>query len=63
MGTGYGPVSLYLCLSITSWCSVKTEKRIELVFGIGASFHLSYTVLRGNSSIYKNIDPFLWNFS
>jgi len=28
--------------------------RIELVFGTGASFHLSYNVLKGNLGIYKN---------
>jgi len=35
-------------LSVTSRSSVKTDERIELVFGMGASFHLSYTVLTGN---------------
>jgi len=30
--------------SLTSRCSIKTAERIELVFGTGASFDLSYTV-------------------
>jgi len=37
-------------------------ERIELVFGMGASFHLSYTVLKGNSGISKNKGTSLWNF-
>ena len=37
-GTSYGPVSV--CLSVTSWCSIETDERIELVFGTGASLHL-----------------------
>jgi len=31
-------------------------------FGRGASFHLSYTVLKGNSGIFKNEGTSLWNF-
>jgi len=34
-----------LCLSATSRSSVETDERIEVVFGMGASFHLV-----GNSS-------------
>jgi len=33
-----------LCLSVTSRSSAETDERIELVFGMGASFHPSYTV-------------------
>jgi len=35
-------LSVCLCLSVTSRSSVETDERIELVFGMGASFHLSY---------------------
>ena len=46
-GTSYGPVSVSVCLSVsvTSRCSIETVERIWLFFGMGASFHLSYTVL------------------
>jgi len=40
--TSYGPVSV--CLSVTSRCSIKTDGRIELVFGMEAC-DLSYIVL------------------
>ena len=40
----YGPVSV--CPSVTNRCSIVTDERIELGFGTGASFHLSYTVLK-----------------
>jgi len=43
-----------LCLSVTSWCSVKTAERIGSVFGTTASFHISHTVLYGISGIFKN---------
>jgi len=52
--TSYGSVSVSLCLSATSRFSIETGERIELVFGMEASFHLSYTVLKGNSGISKN---------
>jgi len=42
-GTGYRPVSV--CLSVTCRCSLETGGRIALVFGMGASFDLCYTVL------------------
>jgi len=29
---------------------------------MGASFHLSYTVLKGNSGIFRSKGTFLWNF-
>ena len=40
-------MGLCLCvrLSVTSRCSIETDERIGLVFGVGASFDLSYTVL------------------
>jgi len=49
-------------LSVTSRCSIETAKRIELVFGMRASFHPHYTVLKGNSVISKNKGTSLWNF-
>ena len=39
--------------SITSRSSTKTAERIELGFGMWASFHPFYTVLKGNSVISK----------
>jgi len=50
-GASHGPVSV--CLSVTSRSSTKTAERIGLVFGVLASFHPSYTVLKGNSVISK----------
>ena len=46
-GTSYNLVSVCFgpCLSVTSRCSIKTDGRIELFFGMEASFHLSRTVL------------------
>jgi len=55
-GTSFGPVS------VTSRCSVKTDERIELVFGVGASFHLSYTVLEEKFGISRNKGSSLWIF-
>jgi len=52
--SSYGPVSVCLCLSVTSRSCVKTAGRIELVFGMEASFHQCYTVFKGNSGISKN---------
>jgi len=34
---------LTVSVSVTSRCSVETDERIELVFGMEVSFHLSYT--------------------
>ena len=67
VGASHGRVSvclsLCLCLSVTSWSSVETAGRIELGFGMWASFHLSYSVLKGNSrSISRNKGSLLWNF-
>jgi len=42
-GTSHGPVSV--SVSVTSRSSTKTAERIWLVFGMRASFDLSYTVL------------------
>jgi len=36
-------VSVSVCLSVTSRCSVKTDGRNNLVFGLGGYFDLSYT--------------------
>ena len=58
-----GHVCLSVCLSVTSRCSIETAEQIELVFGMSASFHPSYTVLKGNSVISKNKGTkSLWNF-
>jgi len=38
-------LALCLSVSVTSQSSAKTAKGIELVFGMVASFNLSYTVL------------------
>ena len=59
-GTSHGHVSVRL--AVTSRCSIETDVRIELVFGMLASFHPSYTVLKGNSIISKNKGTSLWNF-
>jgi len=53
-----GPVPV----SVTSRSSIETDERTELVFGTAASFHLSYTVLKGNSGISKTKVTALWNF-
>jgi len=37
-------MGLCLCPSVTSRSSIETVERIGLVFGMGASFDLSYTV-------------------
>jgi len=34
--------------------SIETAERLELVFGVEASFYLSYSVLKGNLGISKN---------
>jgi len=57
-----GPVSVRM--SVTSRCSIETAERIELVFlALWASFHPSYTVLKGNSVIFKNKNTSLWKLS
>ena len=47
-GASYDLVSVCLsvCLCVTSQSSGETDERIELFFGTGASFDLSYTVNR-----------------
>jgi len=37
-------VSVSVCLSVTSRCSIEVVGRIELVFGIEASFDQFYTM-------------------
>ena len=34
-----------VCLSVTTGCSIKRDERINLLFGMMASFDQSYTVL------------------
>jgi len=58
-------LAVALCLSVyTSRCSVETDELIEivLIWVMGASFHLSYTVLKGNSGISRNEGTPLWKF-
>ena len=43
-GTGCGPVSVRLSVSVTGRSSIETLQRIELVFGIGTSLDLFYTL-------------------
>jgi len=45
-------LAMALCLCL-SQVGIETDERIELGFGIEASFYLSYTVLKGNSGISK----------
>ena len=51
----------HVSVSVTSRCSIETAERIRLVFGTWASFHPSYTVIKGNSVISKNKGTSLWN--
>jgi len=53
--TACGGGTRVVCATL-SRSSVETTERIELVVGTGASFDLSYTVLRGNSGIFINKD-------
>jgi len=55
-------VCLCLFLSVTSRCSIETDERIELMFGMRTSFHLSCTVFEGNSVFSENKTTYLWNF-
>jgi len=41
------------CLSLTSRCSLKWDERINMVFGMRASFDKYYFAFQGNSGIYK----------
>jgi len=56
-GTSYGPVS------VTSQCCVETVELIGLIFGMKASFNLSYLVLYRNLGISKNKGTSLWKFA
>ena len=60
--TIYGFVSVRVCLSVTSRCSIEVVLRIELVFGTEASFGQSYTVFKEHSDIYKNKGTYIWSF-
>jgi len=39
-------LAVALCLSVTSQCSIKTDGRVDLVFGTDASFNQSCSVIR-----------------
>ena len=52
---------LYLCLSDKSEF-YRNGRTNRAGFGMGTSFHLSYSVLKGNSGIPQNNGTFLWNF-
>jgi len=48
-------LSVYLSVSVhRKSCSVEITERIEVIFGTGASFYLSNTVLKENSGIFEN---------
>ena len=55
-------VCVRVCLSVTSQCSVETDERIELALGMGASFRLFYTVLKGSLGTCTSKGTSLWNF-
>jgi len=40
----YPCLSVSVCLSVTSRCSINRDEWINVVFGMGASFDQSYTV-------------------
>ena len=61
-GTSHGSVSVSVCLSVTSRCSVETVERIELVLDMIAYFYFSYTVLKRNLRIFKNKGTSPWHF-
>jgi len=46
-------LSVRLCLSVTSRCSIKKNERINLFLTWRLFFDQSYTVFQGNSGIYK----------
>ena len=54
-GTSHDLVSASVSvrLSVSSRSSIETGERIELVFGVGSSFHPSYTVLKETSGISR----------
>jgi len=45
LAPSYDPVSVSVCVCLSRRCSIETAERIGLVFGIGASFGISYIVL------------------
>jgi len=53
---------LSVCLSVASRCSIETAGRIDLNFGMKASFDHSYTVFLANSGICKNKGTSIRNF-
>jgi len=53
---------LSVCLSVTSRSSIKTDERIELVSGTGASFHPSSSALERKFGYLQNKCTFLWDF-
>ena len=55
-------VGLSVCPSQVGILLKRTAERIDLGFGMTASFHPYYTVLKGNSVISKNKGTSLWNF-
>jgi len=55
-------VCLFVRPSVRSWYCITTTERIELVFGVKASFYLSHTVLYENLGISKNSCTSLWHF-
>jgi len=55
-GTSHVPVSV--CLSVTSRSSIETDERIELVFGMAASFHLHY--VKRKFGYFQNQGTSLW---
>ena len=52
VGISYGP-DVSVCLSVTSRCSLEVVGRIELVFGMEASFDQSYTDLENFATAYR----------
>jgi len=62
-GTSHGPVSVCVCLSVTSRSSIETAERNELVFGMGASFHpLPLHCVKRKFRYLQNKGISLWNF-
>jgi len=59
---GMGASAMAQWLSVTSQSSIKSDERINVVFGTEASFDQSYTALYANLGIYKNKGTSLRNF-
>jgi len=51
-----------VCLSVTSWSSIKTDGRIKLVYGTEAALRLPYAAFYGNLCTPKNKDTSPGNF-